>query len=168
MSRATKSPSQRDFNCLALWRSGLSLARSLVAGPYKKLIKYIVAGFSVMLFDMALMISLVELLAWSPRGAASLSFVFGSVGGFFLHKFWTYRDPHTSYWSQYSKFVVTALVGLLLNYLLMSYLLSQHLHYITARLVAIAVIFVWNFSINSCWTFRAVKTDLSTSSDQAI
>lgn len=145
-----------------LWSHWLSRFRSSPLSPYKKFIKYILVGLMGLSIDLGVMIVLVEHSAWQPQVASSLAFIFSSVNNFVWHKFWTFRDPSRAYLRQYSQFALTALVGLVLNYFLMGYLLGLNFHYVAARLIAIVFIVFWNFFINSCWAFKSIKTDLST------
>lgn len=147
----------------AFYQIGASYLNASSLKFYKKIIKYILVGLSAITIDLIVMISLVELLIWQAPLAASAGFVLSASSSFFLHKFWTFRDRSRDYWRQYSQFVLTALVGLVINYYLMTWLISIGLHYISSRLIAIVIIFFWNFFINSWWAFKPTNKDLSTS-----
>lgn len=136
--------------------------RSGFLAPYKKFIKYSLVGVTGLSIDLTLMILLVEYYAWSPQSAATLSFALSASNNFIWNKLWTFRDKNQNYLRQYGQFILAAIIGLVINYLIMDTLLAYQVHYILARLAAIVVIVLWNFSINSLWTFRPMKTDLST------
>ncbi len=136
--------------------------RSGFLAPYKKFIKYSLVGVTGLSIDLTLMILLVEYYAWSPQSAATLSFALSASNNFIWHKRWTFRDENRNYLRQYGQFLLAAICGLGINYFIMGALLNCQIHYVVARLIAIAVIVFWNFIINSLWTFRPMKTDLST------
>lgn len=54
------------------------------------------------------------------------------------------------------KYAIVSLTGLALNTLLM-YLGTEvlALHYLVAQVISTLLVLIWNFSVNSIWTFRA-------------
>lgn len=148
----------------AIWRTWLIKVRSEKMSRYKKFIKYSLVGATGMTMDISLMIILVELAHWTPLSASFVAFAVSVTNNFIWNKLWTFRDSGKNYFIQFTRFVLTALVGLAINYLMMKWLLALSVNYVIARFIVVAIIVMWNFFINSFWTFRPRKIDLSTDS----
>ncbi len=146
----------------AIWRTWLIRVRSKSMAKYKKFIKYSLVGATGMTLDVGIMIALVELAHWQPLSASFVSFTVSVINNFIWNKLWTFRDSGKNYVKQFGQFVLTALVGLVINYFMMKWLLAVAVNYVIARFIVVAVIVLWNFFINSLWTFRPQKNDLST------
>ena len=99
-----------------------------------------------------------------------IAFCFGVSNGFLWNRFWTFRaqgEGHSSARHQYAKFVLSNLIGLLLNLtftkLFLVVFTGQVLHNanptpvqaMIASLCAIPFVVVWNFSAAKFWTFRS-------------
>lgn len=148
----------------AVWRVWLIALRSQRLNFYKKFIKFSLVGVTGLIIDIAIMMALVEIWYWSPLTASTASFVVAVINNFIWNKHWTYRDQSQKYFQQFLKFTTIALVGLVINFVMMSWLLSLGIYYVLCRLIAVSVIVLWNFFINSLWTFRKKDSDLSTES----
>jgi dolichol-phosphate mannosyltransferase len=146
----------------AVWRVWLIRLRSRQLQSLKKFIKYSLVGATGFAMDLISLAALVEIWHWSPLWASCVSFTLSVVNNFSWNRSWTFRDSQGNYRSQFIKFLITALAGLVINLILMNWLLWLKVHYLVARILAVAVIVLWNFIINSLWTFRQVNADLST------
>ncbi|MEJ8803227.1 GtrA family protein [Pontibacter sp. H249] len=119
-----------------------------------KFLKFGTVGFSGLLLDFAVTYVTKEKLRWNKYVANSLGFILASASNFYLNRIWTFRslDPEVGW--QYSKFLVVAIVGLLLNNFII-YILTERLrfNFYVAKFCAIVLVFFWNFSINYLYTF---------------
>ncbi len=88
--------------------------------------------------------------------ATGLAFVIASVVAYGLNNRWTYRRLGLPFGAQnLIKYTVIGTVGLALTEGVMHILVSgQGLNYNLAKIIAIAVVFFWNFFGNRYWTFR--------------
>jgi len=160
--RLGQSKIDRRIILEAIWRTWLIRFRSKQMVKYKKFVKYSLVGATGMSMDIALMVCLVELAGWHPLSASVVSFAVSVSNNFIWNKLWTFRDTRNNYLKQYSQFFLAALVGLGINYIMMDWLLDHQVNYVLARFIVVAFIVLWNFFINSLWTFRPVKNYLST------
>ena len=120
-----------------------------------KFLKFGVVGFSGLLLDFGVTYLAKEKLRWNKYVANSMGFILASASNYYLNRIWTFQshDPEVGW--QYSKFLVVALIGLMLNNLII-YLLTERflrLNFYVAKFCAIIIVFLWNFSVNYLYTF---------------
>ena len=79
-------------------------------------------------------------------------FIVGALINYGLNYRYTFnsRQPHRR---AISKFFSVALIGLLLNTLIVFALDRLHWHYLLAQAAATIMVLVWNFAANRNWTF---------------
>jgi len=157
-----RSKLSRKIVLEAIWRVPLIALRSRRYSRFKKFFKFSLVGLSGLSIDLIIIASLVEIWHWSPLWASVVSFSVAVVNNFLWNKYWTWRDRRPNLIGQFSKFALAALVGLLINFVVMDWLLKLGVHYIPSRFIVIAIIVFWNYFINSFWTFRNQADDLST------
>jgi len=101
----------------------------------------------------AVLIVLVHLAHALPVVASVCGFVTGALVNYILNYRFTFRanSPHPE---TAAKFFTVALVGLLLNTLIMAFL-TEYLsfHYLPAQVAATGTVLLWNFACNRLWTF---------------
>lgn len=119
-----------------------------------KFLKFGIVGFSGLLLDFGLTFLAKEVLRWNKYVANSLGFILAASSNYYLNRIWTFHSADPEIGWQFSKFLVVALVGLLLNNLII-YLLTDKakLNFYLAKFCAIVLVFFWNFSINYIYTF---------------
>lgn len=142
-------------------------------GGVRQLIKFCIVGLSSTIVDKgSLWLLLTYIIPQAPWWvSATISFCLGVTNGFTWNRLWTFRARHhASMHSQYSKFVLTNVVGLFLNLgltkIFLVMLTGQVVHeqnpapllVITASLCAVPIVVIWNFAAAKYWTFRAPKT----------
>jgi putative flippase GtrA len=135
----------------------------------RQLVKFCFVGASSTVIDKGtlwLLLSMMPRIPWWI--SASLSFSLAVTNGFIWNRRWTFRARgHGSVHAQYSRFVATNLVGLMLNLGLMKLFLIlftgqlRHLggnpraiKVLIASLAAVPFVTVWNFAASKYWTFR--------------
>lgn len=81
-----------------------------------------------------------------------IGFCFSAVANYLLNARLTFRSdqPHRV---TAPRFFLTAGAGLLLNYVLLSFLVSTGLHAIPSQLITTMGVLIWNYCINGLWTF---------------
>lgn len=88
--------------------------------------------------------------------AAFIGFLLGSINGYLLNNAWTYRrlDKRAGLLGL-TKYTLISLVGLGLTEVIIDLLsVRSNLNYNVSKLVAVAVVFFWNFFGNRWWTFQ--------------
>lgn len=119
-----------------------------------KFLKFGTVGFSGLLLDFGVTYVAKEKLLWNKYIANSLGFILASASNYYLNRIWTFNSQDPEIGWQFSKFLVVALVGLLLNNFII-YILTERLrfNFYVAKFFAIVIVFFWNFSINYLYTF---------------
>jgi len=89
--------------------------------------------------------------------ATGLAFVIASVVAYGLNNRWTYKRLGLQFGAQnLIKYTIIGTVGLVLTEIIMRVLVgNQGLNYNLAKVIAIFLVFFWNFFGNRFWTFRA-------------
>jgi putative flippase GtrA len=136
----------------------------------RQLVKFCIVGASSTIVDKGVLWLLLNKYFWLPWWyCASASFVLAVTNGFIWNRHWTFRaHDHAKIHEQYPKFVLTNIIGLLLNLSFTKIFLilftGQIVHKVAnpepklviyASLCAIPFVVVWNFSASKYWTFRA-------------
>jgi len=88
--------------------------------------------------------------------ATGLAFVMASLVAYGLNNGWTYRRLELPFRAQnLVKYTTIGTVGLVLTEVIMRILVGeQGLNYNLAKIIAIAIVFFWNFFGNRYWTFQ--------------
>jgi putative flippase GtrA len=107
------------------------------------------AHYSILLF-------LVEIVSVSPVPATTLGFVAGACINYTLSRRVVFRSK-VPFTKGLLRFLAIAALGACLNAsILAALLMFLPIHYLLAQLVATAMVLVFNFAANRCWTFREV------------
>ena len=93
--------------------------------------------------------------------ATGLAFVAASVVAYWLNNRWTYKRLGLQFGAQnLIKYTIIGTVGLVLTEIIMRVLVgNQGLNYNLAKVIAIFLVFFWNFFGNRFWTFRLVASN---------
>lgn len=119
-----------------------------------KFIRFCVVGFSGLLVDYSFTYLGKEKLKINKYIANGFGFLCAATTNFFFNKFWTFEDHNPDELIQYSKYLLIALVGLGINTLVIYMLVNKrNMNFYLAKLIAIAVAIVWNFTANYNYTF---------------
>lgn len=109
-------------------------------------------GFGI---DMLSTWVLKEKMALAKFKSNTIGFIIGIIFRFFINKLWTFQDTNPAWLKQMLQFGGIALVGLaLVNGII--YLLDERfklLDFYKAKVIAMIVFMLWNFSANYLWTF---------------
>lgn len=87
--------------------------------------------------------------------ANSIGFFIGVVFRFFANKYWSFQNESQQWFLQILQFSIIALIGLaLVNGLI--YLFNEKfslMNFYPAKIIAMIVFMLWNFTANYFWTF---------------
>ena len=121
---------------------------------FLKFIKFGVVGFVGLLLDFGVTYLVKEKLRWNKYLANSLGFAIAATSNYLLNRAWTFKSADPAIAVQFSKFLLIAVIGLLLNTLILFLLTDKgRFNFYLAKFCAIALVFVWNFSLNYLYTF---------------
>jgi putative flippase GtrA len=119
----------------------------------RQLMSFAGIGLIATAIQYGVLISAVELVHVIPVVGSTIGFAISAVTNYILNYYYTFRSTR-SHMSAAVRFAVIALIGLLINGIMMA-ALTQWLRvpYILAQLAATAIVFVWTFLGNARWSF---------------
>jgi putative flippase GtrA len=120
----------------------------------EKFLKFGVVGFSGIFVDFGVTYVFKEKLNVHKYVANSLGFIMATISNYLLNRYWTFNTGQSAQFSQFGKFFGIAIIGLVLNNLLI-YLFNDKLkiHFYVSKAFAIVIVSVWNFLGNYLYTF---------------
>ena len=119
-----------------------------------KFVKFSAVGLSGVGVDFSVTWLVKEKAGWNKYLANSLGFLCAASTNYLLNRVWTFQDSNPEVMIQYTKFVGIAVLGLLLNNLVVYFLHDRRgWGFYTSKIAAILLVTVWNFSANYLWTF---------------
>lgn len=142
-------------------RSAASVVPPNLARLSGELQRYLIVAVVALLVDLAALLVLRELAGTSTFVAAALAFVLGLLTNYFLSVAWVF--PARNVQSPLLEFVLFAtigIVGLALTELLLfcgTDLLG--IDYRLVKLLAVGVVFVWNFGVRKLLLFRTTSVE---------
>jgi putative flippase GtrA len=132
----------------------------------RRFVQFVIIGLSCVVVDLIVLNLLVKGFWIDGYGvnvyvATTISFLCGATNGYYWNRKWTFRDAPRKYIPrQYSQFVIVGVSGFVLSLLLMAlFIEGLGLHYNVARLGSIAIVAVWDFALQSVWTFGHSSKD---------
>ncbi|MCX6318286.1 MAG: GtrA family protein [Bacteroidetes bacterium] len=119
-----------------------------------KLIKYGTVGLSGMACDFGVTYFLKEKQKINKYIANSVGFILAASLNYTLNKYWTFGTSRQSVPFEFGLFLLIALTGLLLNNMILLLLKEKwNVNFYLSKLIAIGIVFIWNFSMNYYFTF---------------
>lgn len=126
-----------------------------IIGDIKQFFRFCVTGITGAIIDFGFLYLLIEFANLNYLLSATISFVLALIDTYLLNKYWTFQNKENNHAKQFSKFLLTSLVGLLINlgimYLMVDVLL---IWYIFAKIIASIIVLFWNFLMNKHFTFK--------------
>lgn len=121
-----------------------------------KFLKFSAVGLSGLAIDFCITFLTKEKLRLNKYFANSLGFVFAATSNYLLNKTWTFQDTNPYAVTQFSKYILIALIGLVINNLIIYLLVNKkEISFYWAKLIAIGIVVLWNFIANYNYTFVA-------------
>lgn len=120
-----------------------------------KFLKFCIVGSSGMIIDFGTTWLLKEKVKINKYFANSLGFIIAATSNYLLNRFWTFHSENTQVATEYISFVLISIVGLGINNSVV-YILTERvrLNFYLSKLFAVAVVTIWNFSMNCLITFN--------------
>jgi len=119
-----------------------------------KLLKFGIVGFSGMLVDFGATYLLKEYVKLHKYLANGIGFSLAATHNFYWNKIWTFKDTNVAVTQQYLSFVAVSLIGLAINTWVLILLEKKvKWNFYLAKVVAIMVVVLWNFTMNYLFTF---------------
>jgi putative flippase GtrA len=116
--------------------------------------KFALVGSSGLFIDFGITFLLKEKLSFNKYFANSIGFSLAVISNYFLNKYWTFQDLNPEIFTQAGKFVLIAVIGLIINNQII-YLFNheKRWNFYLTKVFAIGIVVVWNFSANCFYTF---------------
>jgi putative flippase GtrA len=119
-----------------------------------KFVKFGVVGFSGLFVDFGTTYVFKEWFKVPKYLANAIGFTFAATSNYFLNRVWTFHSHDPKIGLEYTQFLIISLVGLGVNTLILWVLHSKYnKHFYLSKLLAIAVVTIWNFLANYFITF---------------
>ncbi len=118
-------------------------------------IKFALVGLFGMGVDFLFTWIFKEKLNLNKFAANSIGFITAVLSNYILNRIWTFSNQNPQILLQFISFLVISIIGLSLN-LLFVYLFNEKLkiEFYLSKLLAIGMVFIWNFSANLLFTFN--------------
>ena len=122
-------------------------------------IKYIISGGTAAAVDFALLYLLTDLIGVWYLYSAIVAYVASFFTSFTMQKFWTFQDSDLKrIRRQFLIYLSAALIGLLLNSIMMYFWVSiLHVWYLAAQFITMGILAIGSFFINTTLTFKKIE-----------
>jgi putative flippase GtrA len=120
-----------------------------------RIVKFSLTGCIGMAIDFSLTILLKEILEFNGYLASLLGVLGAIVVIFLINKKWTFKNDNKNINKQFFQFLIIALIGCLWNSGLL-FIFNQYffLSFYLGKLLAIMIVAIWNYALNSIFTFN--------------
>lgn len=119
-----------------------------------KFFKFGVVGASGMVVDFGFTFLLKEKVGIQKYLANAVGFSLAVISNYTFNRLWTFESMNTDVMREFSRFALVAIIGLGINSLVLWFLVSKRkLKFYFSKLIAIAVVMCWNFSVNYYFIF---------------
>jgi putative flippase GtrA len=120
-----------------------------------KMIKFGLVGCLGMMIDFGTTWICKEKLRWNKYVANSCGFTLAVVSNYSINRRWTFTSSNQFWVKEFIIFVTVSLIGLLLNTgFLYFFHQKKDKNFYWAKLLAILIVFIWNFLANNFFTFK--------------
>ena len=130
-----------------------------------KFVRFGVVGFSGFIIDFSVTWFFRDVIGLWEYLANGLGFALGATSNYILNRKWTWRSDNPNMRDEFLKFFGVSLAGLGLNTFVVWFCLSVGglgftlfeiyvSEFWVAKVIATAVVMVWNFFVNNFFTFR--------------
>lgn len=120
----------------------------------RKFLKFGIVGFSGLFIDFGFTYLSKEKLKVQKYFANAIGFLMAASSNYVLNRIWTFHSEDPEVFLEYSQFMFISLLGLAINTLVLWLIVSKlKWNFYIAKLVAIAVVTIWNFGANILITF---------------
>ncbi len=120
-----------------------------------KLIKFGVVGISGMIIDFGVTWLFKEQIRVKKYIANSTGFTLAATSNYFLNRIWTFNSSNPHIITQFFKFLIISVLGLILNNLIIFFFtdFKFRINFYVSKVIATILVFFWNFLMNYFFTF---------------
>jgi len=123
--------------------------------PLKRFLKYSAAGITAFVFDLLLLLYLIEILSFHYIGSAVFAFLLATSFNYYINSKWGYRKSTHKNLKSYVLFIFINSISLLIIVILMLLIVEiLNLHYFLARIISGSLAGIFSFIMNSKVSFK--------------
>lgn len=120
----------------------------------RKFLKFGIVGFSGVFIDFGFTYLSKEKLRIQKYMSNAIGFLIAASSNYIFNRIWTFHSEDPKVLVEYGQFMSISLIGLLINTLVLWLIVTKlKWNFYISKLVAIAVVTVWNFGANILFTF---------------
>lgn len=119
-----------------------------------EIFKFGIVGCSGLVIDFAVTYFLKENVGLNQYLANILGFSFAVINNYLINRFWTFNGKNAKVSYQILRFLAISLIGLCLNTAFIFLLQLMSCPFYVAKLIAIVLVFAWNYTTNALITFK--------------
>jgi len=122
---------------------------------FARLLKFGLAGMAGVLIDFFITWLCKEKIKLNKFSANAAGFSFAVVNNYILNRVWTFSSSAPDLLQQFGWFLLISIIGLIFNSFIL-YVLHErkHIPFYPGKILAIGIVFCWNFAANNLVTFR--------------
>ncbi len=118
-----------------------------------KFLKFGIVGFTGLIIDFSITYLLKEKVKIHRYISSSAGFTLAASSNYILNRIWTFESTNSKILLEYSSFLIISVIGLAINNLFL-YLFEKKFRFYLAKLFAIGITMIWNFTANYIFTFN--------------
>ena len=124
-----------------------------------KIFKFGVVGCSGIVIDFSLTYLCKEKLHINKYISNAIGFSCAATSNFILNNYWTFNENNESLLAdRFLVFFIISLIGLGINSLVIALFINKfNFKFYAAKIVAVGIVFIWNFLMNNYITFGKMK-----------
>lgn len=122
-----------------------------------KIIKYFFVGCIAASIDLSILYVFTEYLGIFYLKSAMMGFFLSSIVHYTLNKSFTFENKSKEYALQFGATIVIACIGLLISLGILYILVSKGVWYMVAKIIALGVVFIFTYFMNSKITYGWFK-----------
>ena len=116
--------------------------------------KFGIVGFSGVFIDFTITYYLKEIIELPLFLSNSFGFIIAATSNYIINRIWTYKSNDNNILIESLRFLLIALIGLIINFCIIYLLLDLKLTFYLSKAISIIIVFVWNFSANHFFNFK--------------
>ena len=122
-----------------------------------KFIKFGLVGFSGVFVDFSITWLLKERFRVQQYASNAAGFMTAASTNYVLNRIWTFQSTNPNVAFEYGEFILISIIGLAINTTILWLLVSRlKLNFYVSKIIAIAIVTLWNFAANLAFTFNGV------------
>ena len=119
-----------------------------------KFVKFCVVGFTGMVVDFGVTWLCKEKFGWNKYLSNSIGFVLAATNNYIWNRLWTFQSTNVQIPVEYGKFLFISAIGLAINnFAIYLFHGKWKLNFYLSKIFAIAIVTLWNFTMNYLFTF---------------